>query len=220
MINSKKNIFKIIIAVLLEFGVLFIIVLFQQNILMSFPLLIRAVLMIVVQWTLLIVPIIFMWKNGDKLIDIGFSKNNIAVQIFTGAMIGITMSLIFTVLPILAGLKDMVGSTTYTQAWQFCYQFVYMILGVALVEELFYRGFLFKKLLDVNGSKWFSIIISSVIFGLSHILSGNILQVFTTSLLGIFFCLCRDKLKNCTTLSLVIAHGMHNALITLFVAVL
>lgn len=220
MINSKKNIFKIIIAVLLEFGVLFAIVLFQQNILMSFSLLIRAVLMIVVQWTLLIVPIIFMWKNGDKLIDIGFSKNNIAVQIFTGAMIGITMSLIFTVLPILAGLKDMVGSTTYTQAWQFCYQFVYMILGVALVEELFYRGFLFKKLLDVNGSKWFSIIISSVIFGLSHILSGNILQVFTTSLLGIFFCLCRDKLKNCTTLSLVIAHGMHNALITLFVAVL
>ncbi len=130
------------------------------------------------------------------------------------------MSLILTVLPILLGFKDMVGSNSYTQTWQFCYQFIYMIFGIALVEEFFYRGFLFERILHVSNNKWTAIIVSSFIFGLSHIFNGNIIQVLTTALLGIMFCICRDKIKNCTTLSLIIMHGIHNALITLFVAIL
>lgn len=220
MNKSNKNIFILAVAVLLEFCVLLGILWFQQNILMIFPLAVRAILTIVVQWVLLIVPIIFIQTSKEKLSDFGFSKKNIGKQIFTGILIAIMMSLVFTVLPILAGFKEMVGSTTYTQTWQYCYQFVYMILGVALVEEFFYRGFLFKRLMDIKSSKWFAIIVSSVIFGVSHIFNGNIIQVIATSILGVFFCVCRDKIKKCSTLSLIIAHGMHNALITLFVAIL
>jgi membrane protease YdiL (CAAX protease family) len=156
-----------------------------------------------------------------KLIDIGFSNERIGIQLVVGVLIAAVMSAVLTVLPILAGLKSMVGATSYTQPWQFGYQFVYMIFGVALAEEFFYRGFLFRKLMDVRSSKWFAIIVSSVIFGISHIFnSGNIIQVITTSILGVLFCVCRDKIKDCSTLSLIVAHGINNALITLFVYIL
>lgn len=208
------------LVILLEFIAMFGIIKFQNSIFVSLSLPVRAVLIVVMQWLLLIVPIIFMKQYKISLSDIGFSKSKIGVQVITGLTIGIAMSLVFTVLPILTGYKDMIGSTSYTHVWQFCHQFVYMIFGVALVEEVFYRGFLFERLINLSYSKWLAIIVSSVIFGLSHIFVGNIIQVVATTLLGIFFCICRDKVKNCTTLSLIIAHGMHNALITLFVAIL
>ena len=215
-----KRIGALIFAVLLEFCVLFGMVQFQQNILMSLPLAVRAVLMIVLQWTLLIVPIIFMHLSKITLSDIGFLKTNLHIQVLTGIVLGIAMSFVFTIIPILSGYKDMVGSRSYTQVWQFCYEFVYMILGVALVEEFFFRGFIFKLLLDIKNSRWFAITLSSLIFGISHIFIGNFIQLFSTTLLGIFFCLCREKIRHCSILSLIIAHGIHNALITLFVSIL
>ena len=220
MKNKTKNILLLIMAVIAEFAILIGIILFQQNMLMNFILPIRAILLIVLQWVLLIVPIAFMRYQKVDFQDIGFNNNNIIKQILTGLIIAGVMSLVLTVTPILLGFRELVGSTTYTQLWQFLYEFVYMIIGVALVEEIFYRGFLFKSLLDISNSKWRAIIISSLIFGLSHIFNGDILQVITTSLVGVFFCLCREKIKNCSILSLIIAHGVHNALIRLFVAVL
>lgn len=218
--TKKKNIIILALAILLEFAVIYRILLFQKSIFISLPLPVRAVLLIVLQWLLLIVPFAFMKRYGISLTNIGFSKSKIASQIFLGVILGMAMSLLFTVLPILVGYGDLVGSTTYTKAWQYCHQFVYMIFGVALVEEVFYRGFVFERVQNISQSKWAAIIISSCIFGASHIFSGNVIQVIITSLLGMIFCLCRDKIKNCTTLSLIIMHGLHNALITLFVAIL
>ena len=218
--NIKKQLLVLTLSVVLEFAVSIGILCFQNSVFMTLPLFVRAVLMIVLRWLLLIVPFAFMKLFNIKLSDIGFKKAKIVNQIFIGIILGLAMSLVFTVLPIFAGFKDMVGSTSYTQIWQFCYQFVYMIFGVALAEEIFFRGFLFERIISMSQSKWAAIIISSCAFGLFHIFNGNIIQVFTTSLLGILFCICRDKIKNCTTLSLIIMHGINNALITLFVAIL
>ncbi|MBU3191931.1 CPBP family intramembrane metalloprotease [Clostridium bowmanii] len=161
-----------------------------------------------------------MLKNKEKLKDIGFIRVNIHKQIFIGIVIAIVMCLIFTVIPILCGLKDMVSSTHYTKTWQFIFEFAYSIFGVAIVEEFFFRGYMFKKLMDIKNSKWFAIIISSIVFGLFHIFQGNIIQVFTTMMLGVMFCLFREKIKGCSTLSIIIAHGIYDALIVLCVALL
>ncbi len=220
MNSTKKQISMIVLAILLEFSVLFAIILFQKSVLVSLPLATRAILSIVIPWLQLFVPFVFMKLYKISLFQIGFSKSKLTSQVFIGSILGISMSLIFTVLPILLGFKDMVGSTSYTQTWQFCYEFVYMIFGIALVEEFFFRGFLFERVLNVSKSNWTAIIVSSCIFGLSHIFNGSIIQVFTTALIGVMFCICRDKIINCTTLSLIIMHGIHNALITLFVAIL
>lgn len=218
--SIAKKAMVVVFATVAQFLMIYAIVLYQRNFLMDFTLQARAVLMIVLQWLLLVVPICFMVASREKLSDIGFSKINIPAQVCIGIIISLVMALCFTILPILLGFKDMVGVSQYTKPWQFLYQFLYMTVAVALVEEVFFRGFLFTRLLGIKNSKWFAIIVSSIVFGFSHIISGSLIQSFVAVFLGILFCVCRDRIKNCTTLSLIIAHGFYNAFITLFVAIL
>ena len=49
---------------------------------------------------------------------------------------------------------------------------------------------------------------------------GNIFQVFITMLIGLFFCFLRWKIKKCSTLSLIICHGVYDAMITVWASVL
>ena len=178
------------------------------------------VLMMVTQWMLFIVPGILMLVNKEKLHTFGFTKENIPRQIFIGILIALIMSAILTMLPILLGYKDLVGSTSYTKAWQFTYELIYRIFGVALVEELIFRGYIFYKLLEIKNSKGFAIMISSLLFGLFHIFNGNLLQVLITAVIGFLYCIFREKIKGCRLLSLIIAHGIYDALIALWLAYL
>lgn len=220
MKNKKKYLAEFIIAVAGIFLSLYGLLLFNRHVLILLPLAGRMAALIISQWLLFLVPGILMLIQKEKLRDLGFSGKNLPGQILTGIVLALAMSLVLTVLPILAGLKDMVGSTSYTQAWQFLYEFFYKILGVALAEELIFRGYLFRKLLQIRDSKWFAIGISSALFGILHIFSGNLIQVFLTGLIGLLYCVCRERFKNCTLLSLIIAHGVYDALIILWCGIL
>jgi len=218
--KKKSSIVQLFIAICGAFVAMFGLWMFNQYLLMSFPLLLRMILMLVTQWMLFLVPGVLMIVNKENLGDIGFRKDKIPLQIGIGVLIAFSMSLVLTLLPIMLGFKEMVGSTAYTQAWKFVYQFIYAILGVALAEELVFRGYIFNKLLEIKKSKWFAIIISSLLFGLFHIFNGNIIQVFMTAFLGFLFCIFREKIKGCTLLSLIIAHGVYDGLIVLWVSIL
>ena len=186
--KTKKTVVMVIIAVVFQFALAFGAVFFNQNVLMNFSLWTRIVLMFLIQWLFLLAPVVLMFKNKEKASDIGFSKEKIPLQVLIGIILSIAMCLVFTVVPILLGYKDMVSSTRHTEVWQFVFEFFYLIFGVALVEEIFFRGFLFKKLLEIKNSKWFAITVSSAIFGLFHIFQGNIIQIFITAILGLIFC--------------------------------
>ncbi len=217
---KRKNVQRLITSIIGVFTTLFAVILFNQNLLMTFPIGIRMILMILSRWVLFIVPGILMWINKEKISTLGFSKKNIVKQIVVGITIALISSILFTVIPILLGFKDFVGSTQYTKPWQFIYEFVYTIFGVALTEELIFRGYIFHKLIQIKNDKTMAIVVSSVLFGLFHIFNGNVLQVITTTMLGILYCVLREKIKNCTTLSLILIHGIYNALITLWVYIL
>lgn len=193
---------------------------FNQHGLMSFALPQRLVLMIVTQWLLVSVPGILMYLNRESLKDLGFSNVRIQRQVRIGVLLALGMSILFTVVPIVLGFGDMVGSSSYTRVWQFAYQFVYALVGVALAEELIFRGYIFHKLLSMKDSKWVAIVGSSALFGLFHIFGGDILQVVVTGLLGVLFCVFREKILGCTLLSLIVAHGLYDALIVFWVSVL
>ncbi len=216
----KSSVVQLFIAICGTFVTVFGLSMFNQHLLMSFSLPIRMILMIVTQWLLFLVPAILMIVNKEKLSSIGFKKEKILMQIGIGVLLAVSMSLVLTVLPILLGFKDMVGNASYTQTWQFVYEFIYRILGVALVEELVFRGYIFHKLLGIKDSKWFAIIISSLLFGLFHIFNGNTIQVFMTAFIGLIYCIFREKIKECTLLSLIIAHGVYDAMIVLWVSIL
>ncbi len=218
--KRKKHLIEFTVAAIGIFISLFIVVLFNQNLLMKFSLPVRALLMIISQWFLLVVPLALMIYNKERLKSLGFKKDRIFMQVLIGLAVAASMSVVLTVVPILIGLKDMVGSTSYTKPWQFAYQFVYSIIGVALAEEIIFRGYLFNKLLKIKDSRLFAIIISSILFGLFHVFNGNIIQIILTACIGLLFCFVREKIKDCTLLSLIIAHGVYDAMIVLLVAVL
>lgn len=220
MMDKKQKVIQLIVSIVGVFITLFGVILFNRYLLMSYPVGTRMILMLVSQWILFIVPGLIMWLNKENISELGFNKKNITCQIGIGIIVALLMSLLFTVIPISLGFRDMVGSTQYTKAWQFIYEFVYTIFGVALIEELIFRGYIFNKLLQIKDSKVPAIIISSVIFGLFHIFNGNVLQVIMTTMLGIVYCVLREKIKNCTTLSLIFIHGIYDALITFWVYIL
>lgn len=218
--TKRPILIQIIIAICGVFIVVFGLRMFNQYLLFGFSLVCRMILMVVTQWTLFLVPGMLMLTENEKLSGIGFSKERIPNQILMGILLALPMSAILTVLPILLGFKDMVGSASYTHAWQFAFEFVYTIMGVAIAEELVFRGYLFYKLLEIKNSRWFAIIVSSVLFGLFHIFSGNPVQVIMTAVIGFIYCIYREKVRDCTLLSLIIAHGLYDGMIALWVSCL
>lgn len=204
-------------AVVGVFLSLYVVNLFNRNILTSIPLLVRMPIMIMSQWLILLVPLILMKRNHEKLSDFFISEIKPWRQIVKGIMLAMAMSAVLILIPLLLGFKDMVGSTSYTKPWQFVFQFVYSIIGVALAEELVFRGYIFEKILVTGRSRMTAIIGSSVLFGFFHVFSGDVLQIVMTFFMGILFCLFREKIKSCTLLSLIIAHGLYDGMIVLLV---
>ena len=68
--------------------------------------------------------------------------------------------------------------------------------------------------------EFLAVILSSVLFGLFHISGGSIIQILITGLLGALWCIFRLKIKNCSTLSLIIMHGVYDGLITVMASLL
>lgn len=219
--KKKKEIFSIIIGFLGAMLGLFGVVNFNKYILTSLPLVLRMILMIVVYWIPAVVPFIIMLRNKKPLSDYGFCKEHIFRQILIGLALGLVMSLVFTLIPHLSGYGEYVDNEKrYKFLWQFIYEFVYCIIAIGFTEELVFRGFMYEKFKGVFGSEAVAVIGSSVLFGLFHILGGDIGQILITGFLGILFCLCRKKIKDCSTLSLIVMHGIYDALITVWASCL
>lgn len=218
--SKKKAVLQLIISIAGVFAAVYGVMVFNNHLLLTLPLAARMVLMPALQWLLFLVPAVLMLINKEKLSGLGFSKTGIVRQGLTGLVLALFLSGILTVVPILLGFRDFVGSTSYTQPWQFVYQFVYMLFGVALAEELIFRGYIFHKLLEIKNNHWLAAVVSSMLFGLFHIFSGNWIQVLLTAVLGFIYCVCREKIKGCSILSLIIAHGVYDALITVWLVVL
>ena len=188
---------------------------------MSLPLAARMIFMIVMYWIIALVPIIFCVKNKEKLACLGFSKDKILKQVLIGVVIGCIMSIFITLIPILIfGKENTYSSYNFKYIWQYLYQFIYLSVGVALTEEFIFRGYLLKNIKDICKNSIVPIIITSFLFGLFHIFNGNIVQVVMTSFIGAIFVICREKIKDCSLLSLIIAHGLYDWLIVLFTAIL
>lgn len=194
---------------------------FNQCVLMSLPLGLRMISMIFIYWLIALIPIIIMLVNKDKLVDYGFSKDKIIFQMIVGVLIGIAMSIILTLIPHLLGFGEYVDSgKRYKYLWQFIYEFFYCIFAIGLVEEFVFRGFVYKKVKSISQKDMIAIIGSSVLFGVFHLFGGNIIQMLMTACIGAFFCFCRLRVKNCSTLSLIIGHGVYDALITVWASTL
>ncbi|MDE7283947.1 MAG: CPBP family intramembrane metalloprotease [Lachnospiraceae bacterium] len=218
---KKKNLWlEMVIGISWSILAMWGVIYFNSYILMNLSLLSRMVLSIVLYLCMSIGPLLVMNLAGDTLADYLFSKEKIGKQILIGICIGIVMSLILTLPLFLTGHGEWSDNGHHYQfLWQFMYEIIYCLVAVAFTEEFIFRGFLYQKLYSIYDSQVVAIIISSVAFGLFHIFGGSLVQVFMTGLIGLALCLVRSKVKHCTTLSLIIGHGLYDYLITVWVNV-
>jgi len=193
---------------------------FNRFVLMSLPLLSRMILSIVLYLCMAMGPLLVMRLVKDTWADYLLSGEKLGAQILVGIGIGIVMSMVFTLPLFLTGHGEWSDNGKhYEYLWQFLYELVYCVGAVALAEEFIFRGFLYQKLHALSGSHPVAILVSSAAFGLFHIFGGSLVQVAMTGLIGLVLCLVRHKVRNCTTLSLIIGHGLYDFLITVWVNV-
>ncbi|MBE5806045.1 MAG: CPBP family intramembrane metalloprotease [Clostridiales bacterium] len=219
--KNKKTIIELIIAIIGTFLLQFGLICFNKYALMSFPLTARRVLIIVMYWIVALIPVLFCIKNNEKLDELGFSKEKILKQILIGIAVGCIMSIFITLIPILIfGKENTYSSSNYKYIWQYIYQFVYLMASVALTEEFIFRGYLLNKFKKISKNTIIPILTTSLLFGLFHIFNGNIIQVMVTTFIGLILVICKEKIKNCSLLSLIIAHGIYDWFIVLITAIL
>ena len=219
--SRKKNVISLVIGIVGVCIGMAALLLFVNYALMSFSIGARMPLMIITYYLPAMAPIILVIVNKEKLSDFGFRKEKIGLQILTGIGLGIGMSVVFTLVPHLLGLGEYVDNgVRYKYLWQFVFEFVYLIIGVGAVEEFIFRGFFYTRFKNIFGKEFLAVILSSVLFGLFHIAGGSIIQILITGMLGALFCFFRLKIKHCSTLSLIIMHGVYDGLISVMASLL
>jgi membrane protease YdiL (CAAX protease family) len=219
--NKKR---EIILAVIGYAGALagcFGVIMLNRYVMMSLPLIGRMILMLVSYWLIALVPVVIMLLTKEKDPVLRFSVEKIGMQIASGVIAGLILASAYFWVPYLLGFGSLVDNgDRFTKAWQFAYELFYFIIAVGAVEEIVFRGFLYSKLKNIFQNEWAAIILSSVLFGLFHILIGNIVQVCITAIIGFIFCLVRYKIKNFSMLSLILMHGVYDFLLALYSSLL
>jgi len=176
----------------------------------------------VLWWYVLLIPIVFfMRRDNEKPRDIGFTKEQFPKQLLCGVLIAIATVAVFSMaIPLLLG----VSTWNYSGFAGFnvlllLYSIVAQIITVGIVEEVAFRGYMFKKLQDSH-STWIAIAITAIIFGAKHIPSfiiagaalplwGGWYSVLMATLIGVVYGILRAK--GATMVTLIFAHALHNA---------
>ena len=173
-------------------------------------------------WYFMPIPtILLMVRDKERPRDIGFTKEKLPRQILLGVALTVPLLAVFAVgMPWLFGLLEWHwgGADQLNIGWIFS-SLVYNLLVVGLVEEIIYRGHMFKKLQEIHAAPWFAVLVSAVAFGALHIPSFIIrvdpmlpasgwYYVFVATLIGAAFGLCRAK--GATMVTLIVSHGVYN----------
>ncbi|MDE5548161.1 MAG: CPBP family intramembrane metalloprotease [Clostridia bacterium] len=147
------------------------------------------------------------------------SKHRLWLQILIALAIAAVLCFLMGIVPILCG-TSIIGSHTEPSAVFLAISAVQDILFIGVCEELVFRGYIQNQFeIWLKKCKWVAPLISGVLFGLWHIINGSLFQVLITTLIGWVFGYCKYFIKDCSLLSLIIAHGLYDfslALLTCF----
>ncbi|MDR0949619.1 MAG: CPBP family intramembrane metalloprotease [Lachnospiraceae bacterium] len=145
---------------------------------------------------------------------LGFSRKHIGKQVLIGLGLFALTFCTGVLLPLLLGEKSMALNWKAPTVPILLFYIVFDIVCVGFGEELIFRGYFFERLRIVFGSSWLVVGISALLFGLYHYPGSlHMSNVISTGVLGAVYALFRWKIKDCTLLSLGLAHGLHDGLI-------
>lgn len=155
--------------------------------------------------------LVYYIRSGRKLKEL--FAGNIKIQIAIGLGIGIALASFVLLESYISGDDD-IGMVYMKDMGAFIYTTVYYLLVIGPMEEFVYRVGIqggFEKLLGKY--QILAPLFSSMLFGLSHIIVGGWEQVGFTFVIGMIYGYSKKLIKNCTYLSVSIAHGIYNYII-------
>ncbi len=82
--------------------------------------------------------------------------------------------------------------------------FVFSAFTAAVTEELIFRGYLLPRLQVIFNNKWVAIFLSSLVFGMAHLNSFDLLPMINPFIIGVIFSIFYFKYRSLATL--IIAH--------------
>jgi membrane protease YdiL (CAAX protease family) len=149
--------------------------------------------------------------EGESLAALGLQKNAVVTQILYGIAIFAAVSIIFIAVPMSLGLGR---DELFPQRQALFWAIPQRLILVGFSEELIFRGYVLGRIQRLSHSKGWAIIISSLLFGLWHFIgTGNPVQVLVTAIIGACFALPRMYVKNCSIVSVSLAHGLYDSLL-------
>ncbi|WP_410511516.1 type II CAAX endopeptidase family protein [Paenibacillus sp. BR2-3] len=175
---------------------------------------IKKIITLLIPVVMALIPMIILRIKNNKLSDLGFSRNKLTKQIMIAfGIFAITIS--FVIVPLLVGInKNDILNFKPSSTSVLVFYIIYLLIFIGFSEEFIFRGYFYKGIQSATNSELKAVIFSSILFGLSHYPNGhNIMQVIMTSVLGLIYGFARYKIKDCTLLSLSIAHGLHDVVI-------
>ncbi len=141
-------------------------------------------------------------------------------QYLIGAAIALALSILIAIVPALCGFS-LIGNHMDFSWFSLIYDFVLYLIVIGPVEELVFRVYLQDFLVSLFGTnKWLGVVIASALFGLWHIINGNIFQALFTFGIGLVFGFAKYKVKGCGYAGVAFGHGLYdflNSLVRMFI---
>ena len=138
------------------------------------------------------------------------TKNRLWLQILIGVAFAAVLCFLMGIVPILCG-TSIIGSHTEPSAGFLAISAVQDILFVGVCEEIVFRGYVQNQFeIWLKKCKWLAPLIAAILFGLWHIINGSLIQMLFTTLIGCVFGYSKYFIKDCTLLTVIIAHGLYD----------
>jgi membrane protease YdiL (CAAX protease family) len=166
---------------------------------------------------LLGIPFILCKGLKNPIGTLGFKKENITKQVLMGVCVFVMLDLVITIAVFALGdNKGILLPAKENRIGIIIYSVIFNMIFVGMGEETLFRGYFMERFRTLTNSDIWAVVISALMFGIWHFPNGqDFLQVILTALIGAVFGLARLKMKNATTLSVGISHGLHNVYILL-----
>lgn len=93
---------------------------------------------------------------------------------------------------------------------------IFQLFFVGFGEEILFRGYFLDRILAISSSRKTALILTSVLFGFGHFWAArSVMQVMTTALCGYILAYGRLRFKDCSVVSVALAHGVYNCILVL-----
>ena len=180
------------------------------------PMVLRMLLLLVTYWLIALVPLIVMRCRRDSFRAYGLHRRKLPQQILIGIAIGGALALLLVMPPYSLGLGALWdnGCRFGHDLWRYLYELCYKTLAIGAAEEFVFRGFCLTRLRRILKADVPAIALSSLLFGLFHLFGGSIVQIILTAFIGAVLAVCRRKIRYCSLLSVIIAHGLYDFIIS------